>query len=84
MLAALAAQPAVRTLLIASASGQAGEAVRLGRRVPARGLTVAVDRYCMSACANDVFLPAPNRRVGRGGIVGFHTTPTLVADALAA
>lgn len=61
-------------LSIRSIGGSTPAGKRLGRVLQDRRWAVIVDGYCMSACALNVFTPAPRRRVLANSIVGFHTS----------
>lgn len=61
----------VDTLVITSRGGRVSSGVRMGELVLEHDLDVIVERYCLSSCANYVFL-ASEPKVIRMGIVGFH------------
>ncbi|MFB6285349.1 MAG: hypothetical protein ABEK03_02060 [Candidatus Bipolaricaulia bacterium] len=62
---------AVDTLVITSQGGRVAPGVRIGELVLQEKLDVIVERYCLSSCANYIFL-ASQPKVIRQGIVGFH------------
>lgn len=71
-LALLDAHPEVRRLVVRSQGGDLRAAMRLGRRIHARGLDVEVDGYCLSACANYVFTAGRHKRIQAGAVVAWH------------
>uniref|UniRef100_UPI001953676E hypothetical protein n=1 Tax=Serratia marcescens TaxID=615 RepID=UPI001953676E len=46
--------------------------VRLARAIRARGLTLVVQRQCVSSCANFLFTGARRKIVAPGSLVVFH------------
>lgn len=63
-------QDPVTTLYIRSAGGSAVAGIRLGERVRDAGLTVNVQSYCLSSCANYVFTAGKTRIIN--GVVAWH------------
>lgn len=61
----------VRTLIITSPGGEVEPAIRMGELVLAHNLDVVAERYCLSSCANYIFLAGKHKFI-RNGIVGFH------------
>lgn len=61
----------VTTLVITSRGGRVSSGVRMGELVIEHDLDVIVERYCLSSCANYVFL-ASESKIIRKGVVGFH------------
>lgn len=82
IISAVRERPSVHILRITSAGGQADAALRLGAFVAAQKLAVTVVGYCMSACAQYVFLPSPDRHLDANGLVAFHTTPSFTLRLL--
>jgi hypothetical protein len=64
--------PVVRTLLIRSGGGEIGNAMDVGTWVHERGLEVRVVEYCVSSCANYVFVAGKTKRILPGGTVAWH------------
>ncbi len=61
----------VDTLVITSRGGRVASGVRMGKLVLEQNLDVVVERYCLSSCANYVFLAGAQKTI-RDGVVGFH------------
>lgn len=59
-------------LVIASSGGEINAGMDLGEWVHERGLTVVVDEYCLSSCANYVFTAAWQKVLARGAVVAWH------------
>ena len=64
--------PETTTLRVRSGGGNAEEAMLIGNQIIDQNLSLVVDGYCLSACANYVFLAAPKKALLPGGILGFH------------
>ena len=64
--------PETTTLRIRSLGGDGEEAMLIGNQIIDQNLSLVVDGYCLSACANYVFLAAPKKTLLPGGILGFH------------
>jgi hypothetical protein len=71
-----------RRLVITSAGGEILSAIRLGRAVRERNMTVVVRGYCLSACAHFVFAPAKSKLIEPDALVGFHGTATAREELL--
>lgn len=69
--------PETTTLRIRSNGGNAEEAILIGNRIIDQNLSLIVDGYCLSACANYVFLAAPKKTLLTGGVLGFHGAVSL-------
>lgn len=61
----------VRTLVVTSVGGEVEPAIRMGKLIWERKLNVVVQHYCLSSCANYLFL-AGYKKIIKEGIVGFH------------
>lgn len=74
--------PETTTLRIRSGGGNAEEAMLIGNQIIDQNLSLIVDGYCLSACANYVFLAAPKKTLLTGGVLGFHGAVSLkdIAD----
>lgn len=59
-------------LMIHSWGGDSVAAMRLGRAVRARSLSVVVQVQCFSACANYVFPAGKSKRITDGALVAWH------------
>lgn len=68
----LAAGQRVDELRITSAGGEINAGMDLGEWVYERGLTVLVDQYCLSSCANYVFTAAWQKVLLPGAVVAWH------------
>lgn len=64
--------PETTTLRIRSGGGNAEEAMLIGNQIIDQNLSLILDGYCLSACANYVFLAAPKKTLLTGGVLGFH------------
>lgn len=64
-----------RVLVIKSAGGIGVSAARLGLYLLDHGIDVAVLEYCLSACANWVFLAGRTKYVPDGAFVAWHGLP---------
>ena len=59
-------------LRITSAGGEIGAGMSLGQFVYEKSITVEVDDYCMSSCANYVFTAALRKEIDNTDIIGLH------------
>lgn len=66
-----------KIILIDSEGGDASAGLMLGRYIVKNKLSVIVNKYCYSACANYVFLSASRKFLLPGGVLGFHGGITL-------
>lgn len=73
--------PETTTLRIRSNGGNAEEAMLIGNQIIDQNLSLVVDGYCLSACANYVFLAAPKKTLLTGGALGFHGAVSLKNSA---
>lgn len=62
----------IKWLSITSKGGEVNEGMSLGSIVFDHKLNVAVDKYCLSSCANYVFSAAPAHRISKHALIGFH------------
>lgn len=62
----------VDELRITSAGGEINAGMDLGEWVHEHGLTVLVDEYCLSSCANYVFPAAWQKVLAAGAVVAWH------------
>lgn len=67
-----AAQGRLTTLLIESEGGSAEAAMELGSWLFDRGLTVQIDEYCLSSCANYVFTAARRKVLSPRAALMWH------------
>ncbi|GEM45446.1 hypothetical protein [Deinococcus cellulosilyticus] len=63
--------PAIKKVVVNSIKGDYQAAFQIGKLLKAQNVTVQVDGFCMSACANYWFL-AGQRKILDGGVVGFQ------------
>jgi ATP-dependent protease ClpP protease subunit len=61
-----------RKVVVTSAGGNVEEAMKLGQQIREVRLPLEVWGYCVSSCANFLFLSAPRRSVRDDAIVAFH------------
>ena len=59
-------------LLITSGGGSVRAGIALGRWVREQDLTLVVEDYCLSSCANYVFTAATRKIIRPGAVVGWH------------
>lgn len=62
----------VELVLLDSGGGDVETALKIAGDLHAARVTVYVTRWCVSACANYLFLAGAERRIGKRGVVGFH------------
>lgn len=67
-----AAGKATTTLIITSQGGDILEGVKIGNFLADRQIDVEVKDYCLSSCANNVFLAGHRKTLHQGAILGFH------------
>jgi hypothetical protein len=60
------------TLEINSYGGNARAALTLAWHIKEKNINILVDKYCLSSCANYLFLAANNKTLRSGAILGFH------------
>lgn len=66
---------ATKTLVVTSEGGSPDEGMLMAEELRRRNIRLVVDKYCMSSCANYLFLAAPQKSVKPGSLVGFHGGP---------
>jgi hypothetical protein len=64
--------PGIETLVVTSMGGDARAGQIIAREVIQRKIKVIVDKYCLSSCANYIFLAAASKTLAPGAIIGFH------------
>jgi len=64
------------TLILTSRGGDVDAAIGMGREIHGRGISVVVRGYCVSSCANYLFLSGRRRIIEPNSFVGFHGTVT--------
>lgn len=74
----------ITTLVITSPGGQAPEAMVIGRLLYAKHIDVVVRGYCISACAQYIFAAGRRKIISPHSILGFHGSPTIMAEYLKA
>lgn len=68
-----AINPSIRTLVVRSPGGDAEAAMRLASHLHRNKIDLLVREYCVSSCANYLFLAARHRRASPGGaLLAFH------------
>jgi len=78
--AQIASQRAIRQLDITSIGGENPSAIRIGKIILDRHITVVVSGICMSACASYIFLSAERRLVRPNSLVIFHHTANSLIE----
>jgi hypothetical protein len=73
----------ITTLVITSPGGDFVAGMELGREIHRRGIAVTVQDYCVSSCANYLFLASPRKSLKPASFLGFHgaMSANLSADA---
>jgi len=61
-----------RRIVIDSPGGDSVAGYRIAEKLSAAEVEVVVRRYCLSACANYVFVPARRKSLEEGALIGFH------------
>jgi hypothetical protein len=69
--------PETTTLRVRSQGGDGEEAMLIGNQIIDQNLSLIVDAYCLSACANYVFLAAPKKSLLADSVLGFHGAVSL-------
>lgn len=62
----------VSTLVVTSAGGDFAAGMELGEEIRSRGIAVTVQDYCVSSCANYLFLASPRKTLRPASFLGFH------------
>lgn len=60
------------TLIVNSEGGSAGSGQTIAFEIIKQNASVIVDKYCMSSCANYLFLAAKEKSLMPGAVLGFH------------
>lgn len=58
--------------MITSPGGDLSEGVKIGNLLVDRAISVEVAGYCMSSCANNIFLAGHTKSLRLGSVLGFH------------
>jgi len=66
---------ATTTLIVTSTGGSAEEGMLMAEELRKRHIRLVVEKYCMSSCANYLFLAAPQKSVNADSLIGFHGAP---------
>ncbi len=76
----------IKKLIIDSGGGEMNEAISTAYLIHSHNLPVIVAHECLSACAFWIFLPAIEKHLGRGAVLGLHSgTPHFdINDAMIA
>lgn len=87
IVAALAAHPETRSLLVSSLGGNLNPALQTAKLLNARGISVRAFGHCASACAM-LWAAATNRQLEDGATIGLHSSrpaqplPSTLAKAI--
>ncbi|GGC72701.1 hypothetical protein [Undibacterium terreum] len=75
----------ISTVIVNSGGGDGEAGLAIGKEFRKRKITLIVEKYCLSSCANYLFLGAAKKILQPGAILGFHggltggSAPTLQA-----
>ena len=69
------------TLAITSPGGEVNAGMDLGEIVFTHQLSVNIEDYCLSSCANYVFAAAPQHHISNRAVIGFHGGVTGMEDS---
>ncbi len=72
-------QGGVRRLVITSPGGREDFAMEIFDKLEAAHIALAFDKFCLSACAHFLFLPAINPHVMDNTLIGLHQTTVSLA-----
>ncbi len=61
-----------RLLVATSEGGDAAAGLVIGQSMHKHGVSIVVDHYCISACANYLFLGAKEKALMSGAVLGYH------------
>jgi hypothetical protein len=61
-----------KSIIVNSFGGDAFYGQEIGLFLIDKGVSITVDRYCFSACANYLYLSGQSKYLRRGAILGFH------------
>ncbi|NYE60004.1 hypothetical protein FHW58_001156 [Duganella sp. 1224] len=76
----------VDLMLVRSIGGDAASGLAIGKKLRDRNITVVVNEYCLSACANYIFIGPSRKSLNPGAVLGFHggltgsPAPTMAAE----
>lgn len=62
----------VETIVVRSGGGSVVGALAMAKEINKRKIHLIVDRYCMSSCANYLFVAAYRKSLLPGAVLGFH------------
>lgn len=62
----------VETIVVRSGGGSVVGALSMAKEINQRRIHVIVDRYCLSSCANYLFVAAARKSLLPGAVLGFH------------
>lgn len=68
--------PEITELRVDSKGGETGAGIKMGFALLDHPVKIVVEGYCVSSCANYLFLGASERVIGPKGSVGFHGNVT--------
>lgn len=69
-----------RTLVITSEGGDGAAGLSIAESMQKHGVSIVVDQYCMSSCANFLFPAAKEKTLKPDAILGYHGGPTGSQD----
>lgn len=72
-----------KTIVINSEGGDVSTAIALAEKMARNGVELVVEHYCMSSCANYLFLGAPSKSLRPGAVLGFHGAPVGTSSSAA-
>lgn len=64
--------PSIKNIYIESPGGSVDAALDIGLYIADHNMSVAPRRFCLSSCANYIFLAAKEKVIPKGYFVGFH------------
>jgi hypothetical protein len=67
---------------ITSTGGDALVALQMGELIRAQKLSVTVERFCISACAQYIFVAGAKKRLEPGALLIFHSSPSAMEAVL--
>jgi hypothetical protein len=72
-------EPAVKTIIVNSGGGAVDDASKIGLLIHKNSISVIVDGYCLSSCAN-YFVTAASSVYLLNGLIGYHGNITSCVD----
>lgn len=66
-----------KSIVITSGGGDVSTSIRIARRLRSSEADLVVRDFCMSSCANYLFISAARKWLPKGAILGFHGAPIL-------